>query len=533
MLLDKALKMGKTSAIGSFHLWIGVVVSNVIMAIGTIILARLLLPSEYGLYSIALMPSLMIVLFRDWGINSAMTKYVAQFKAENKTEETRNVIVAGLIFETGTGLVLSLVSVILASFIASTILQRPDLAPLISIVSVAIFSGSLTTASQSTFIGLERMELNSFIMICQALVKALASPILVLLGYGILGAVLGYTLSFIVSGLLSISILYLVLFKKIKKTSNPKISIYKTLKHLLRYGLPLSISVIISGFLIQIYNLMMAYYCTDALIGNFQICVKFTVLLIFFTLPISTVLFPAFAKLDPEKEQDLMKRIFETSVKYAALLVVPATAAVMVLSKPMIFTLFGDQYTQAPWFLTLYVISYLFVGLGSLSLGNLLTGLGETKTILKMTLLTMFVGLSSAFLLIPNLGIIGVIITNVVAGIPSMLWGLRWILKRYNVTVNWSSSLRIFVASSMAAATTYLCLHFINTAEWVRLLVGGTIFLTIYLVTAPSIGAVTQDDTSNLRAMFSGLGLISRLVNSLLKIPETISAARFGSSNKK
>lgn len=524
--------MGKTSAIGSFHLWIGVVVSNVIMAVGTIVLARLLLPSEYGLYSVALLPSLMIALFRDWGVNSASTKYLAQFKAEDKTEEMRNVVVAGLIFEIGTGLVLSLASVLLANFIASTILQRPDIAPLISIVSITIFSGSLMITSQSAFVGLERMRINSFTMICQALVKATVAPVLVLLGYGIFGAVLGYTLSFIASGLIGILALYLVVFRRLKRNRKPQTSTYQTLKYLLRYGLPLSISVIISGFLVQIYNFMMAFYCTDAQIGNFQICAKFTVLLTFFTLPIHTVLFPAFAKIDSEKEPDLLKRIFETSVKYAALLVVPATTAVMVLSKPMIFTLFGDQYIQAPLFLTLYVISFLLVGLGNLSLGNLLTGIGETKTILKMTLLTMFIGLFSAFLLIPNLGIIGVIITNVVAGIPSMFWGLRWILKRYDATVNWGSSFRIFVASLMAGAATYFCLYFINTVEWIRLLLGGAIFLTTYLVAAPLTGAVTKNDVVNLRAMFSGLGLISELLNSFLKVAEKIAGARFSSPDK-
>jgi len=69
--------MGKVSATGSFQLFIGVATSTIAMAVGTIILARLMLPEEYGLYSIALIQSYMIVLFRDWGVNSAITKYVA------------------------------------------------------------------------------------------------------------------------------------------------------------------------------------------------------------------------------------------------------------------------------------------------------------------------------------------------------------------------------------------------------------------------------------------------------------------------
>lgn len=105
--MEKALEMGKISATGSFQLFIGKTTSTIIMAIGTIILARLMLPEEYGLYTVALIPPLMINLFQDWGISPAMTKYIAHYKATNKDENIHNIIAAGLIFKVTTGLALS------------------------------------------------------------------------------------------------------------------------------------------------------------------------------------------------------------------------------------------------------------------------------------------------------------------------------------------------------------------------------------------------------------------------------------------
>lgn len=101
--MDEALKMGKASAFGSFQLLIGLAVSTVIMAVGSIILGRLLTTDEYGLYAIAFVPSTLINLFRDWGINSAMTKYIASLRASHKDEEVHDFIVAGLIFEVASG----------------------------------------------------------------------------------------------------------------------------------------------------------------------------------------------------------------------------------------------------------------------------------------------------------------------------------------------------------------------------------------------------------------------------------------------
>ena len=211
--MEKAFEMGKTSVTGSFQLLIGVATSTIIMAVGTIILTRLLSPAEYGLYAIAMIPSLMINLFRDWGVNSAMTKYIAGFRVSHKEEETRDVIAAGLIFEVATGLALSFLSLLSASFIASAIFHRPESASYIAIVSVTIISGSLLTASQSGFVGFERMGLNSFTIICQSIVKTLIGPVLVVLGYSVLGAVLGYTASLVAAGVIGLATFYLALFR--------------------------------------------------------------------------------------------------------------------------------------------------------------------------------------------------------------------------------------------------------------------------------------------------------------------------------
>jgi O-antigen/teichoic acid export membrane protein len=509
--LEEALKMGKVSAGGGFRLFVGVVASNAIMAVGTVILARLLSPTEYGLYSVATVPALTMNLFRDWGVNSAITKYVAHFKATGNEEDTRNVVAAGLVFEILTGLCLSLLSVFLAGFIASTIFHRPEVAPFISVISVTIFSGSLLTAAQSSFVGFERMELNSLTLVSQAIVKSAVSPLLVLLGFGVLGTVLGYTLSYLFAGILGLIMLYFVLFRNQKGTRTNRAKIRHTLRTLLHYGLPLSIASILEGFLVQFYSFMIAIYVSDIMIGNLRVATNFAVLLTFFTIPISTVLFPAFAKLDPKNNRRLLKTVFMSSVKYTALLLVPATAAVMVLSKPMTSILFGEKWVHAPLFLTIYVIGNMLSAIGNLSVAGLLRGLGETKTQMKLNLLTTLVGIPLGFLLIPSLGLIGALIGPLLAGLPSTFFGLHWIWKRYGITVGWGSSIRILAASIIAAGITYLSLHFINGAEALRLVIGGIVFLSVYIVLASRMGAIAQSDVNNLRTILSGVGFLSNL----------------------
>jgi hypothetical protein len=273
---------------------------------------------------------------------------------------------------------------------------------------------------------------------------------------------------------------------------------------------------------------MMARFVTDeTLIGNYQMALNFAILLTFFTFPIATVLFPAFAKLDSRNEPQLLKTVFTSSVKYTSLLLVPATTALMVLSNPMVSTLFGrEKWLYAPFFLVLYVTNNLGALVGSLSMNSLLSGLGETRILMRLGILSVAIAVPLGYFLVPTLGIVGVILGTIIAGLPSMLLGLHWTWKRYGVKADFASSAKILVSSAVAAITAYLSFTFLNASDWIRLAVGGASFLAVYILVAPLVGAISQTDIDNFRSMFSGLGVISKLINSLLDLIERIARNR-------
>ena len=258
----------------------------------------------------------------------------------------------------------------------------------------------------------------------------------------------------------------------------------------------------------------MAAYASDSIIGNYQAALNFSVLLSFFTIPISTVLFPAFSKIDPHTEPDLLRGIFASSAKYTVLALVPATMALMVLGPQMISTLFGERYSSAPFFLTMYVVSNLFAIVGSLSVGSFLAGVGETRMSMKQSIVTVSIGVPMASVMIPMLGVTGVILVTLSAGLPSMLWGLSFIWRRYKVKADLRSSAKILAASTIAATVTYATLNLIHLAEWIR------------LARAPMIGAITQSEINNLRVMLSGLGFFSKLANIPLTLTERVLSLR-------
>jgi O-antigen/teichoic acid export membrane protein len=521
--MSKAADMAKVSATGSFHLLWGLVASTIISSIGTIFVARLLGSDLYGLYVVVFTAPTLIATFRDWGVNSAMVRFVAQYRAEGREAEVRSVYVSGLIFEFALGLTLSVLCFALSGFLANTVFQRPEITPLIELASLVILAGGLTNVATAVFTGIEKMELNSVMLICQSLVKTALLIGLVELGFAASGAVTGDVVGHTVGGIIGILLIWSI-YRKMPKPYSNKLELKAYIKVMFKYGAPLSFSAIVSGFLTQYYAFLLPIFYTkdNIIVGNYGIAVNFVVLIGFFATPITTMLFPAFSKLDAQKDKETLKNVFQSSIKYASLLVVPVATLIMCIAEPAISTLFGATYNSAPLFLTLLAATYLYTLFGTLSIGNLLNSQGQTKLNLYLTLITAAIGAPMGYILIMQFGVLGLLVTTLTAGLPSIFLSLRWTKKHYDVSVDWRSSIRILFSSSITAVLTYALISYLDFASWIRLIIGVVFFLVVFVLVALLTRTVSRSDVDNLRAMVSELGFLRRIVNRLLNIIEEI-----------
>jgi O-antigen/teichoic acid export membrane protein len=416
-------------------------------------------------------------------------------------------------------------------------------------MSLSIFAGAIVSAATAIFVGFEKMKFNSLAQFLQALIKTLLGPVLVFLGFSVLGAVLGAIVSVAVCGIVSIMIVFFVLFRPLQKSKGGKCNVKQTLLPMLKYGIPLTVPNIVVGVLPQIFTFFMALYASDNMVGNYYAATYFSVLVTFISFPISTVLFPAFSKLTPEKEPELVKTVFSSSVKYTSLFLIPTTMFLIALATPLVNSFFPEhgilQYMLSPQllfavntpskfpytasFLAISSIVNLFVLFGHVSLIAFQTGIGKTKQIMKQSLLSLAISLPFSYTIITYFGTkggtnmewlvgIGVILSIMISTIPSLVWGLIWSWKNYHVKADFKNSGKIFTASLTASIAVYVFSKFFNASYPIILFTGTILFLLIYLFITPLIGAVNYTDISNLKLMSSGLGIVSKII----KIPLTL-----------
>jgi O-antigen/teichoic acid export membrane protein len=528
--VSKSLDLARVSAKGGANMLWGLTLSSIISAIGVMVVAGILSEAEFGLLTKALIGPTIITFIRDLGIGQATIKYTTQYRTENDTEKLKNIVTAGIVFEVIVGTAFTALALLLSGFMAN-VLEKPTIVPLIQIASFTILAGALLNAAQSTFIGYEKMQFHSVNLIVYSTLKTGLMVILVTLSFGVYGAMFGNAISHLSAGLIGIALLYLIVIKNLQKQEG-KLQLVSTIKTMLKFGLPLSVAAMLIGLLAQIYSFLLAIYTTDLVYGNYQIALNFAILVSIFATAITTVMFPTFSKLKAHEDTKTVRNVFQYSIKYSTLLIVPLTFAVVVLSKPGVETLFQNKYEYAPFFLSLYVITFLYSAVGNLSTGPLIKSQGKTQVSMRITMLTFIIGIVLGVALIPQFGVLGLIATNLTAGIPGLIITLWWINKNYKATVDWKSSTKILAASAFSAILAYLTLNQVNLASWISLLLGAAIFLGTYMITAPLIGAIDYNDTKNLQDMLKSLGPIGPIVNPLLYPIEKITRRTRKRKNK-
>jgi O-antigen/teichoic acid export membrane protein len=525
--MSKAADVARVSVKGGFHVLWGLVASTVISAVGTIVIAMLLGAENYGLYTIALTAPNLIVLFRDWGVTSAMIRYTAHHNAENRSDSIRSIFISGLVFELVLGALLAVIGFVLSDFLAVTVLNRPGISALLQISSLTILASALVTTATSAFTGIEKMHLNSIMLVAQSIIKTTLVVALVLLGLGTYGAITGFTLATLLAGLIGIGLMSII-YRRLPKPDGRKLEIGHNIRVMLKYGLPLSVGAILAGVLVQYYNFLLYIFVSDnALIGNLSIAQSFVVLITFFATPVTTMVFPAFSKLDYRKDPETLQSVFQASVKYASLLVVPVAAMIMALAQPAISTLFGSAYADAPLFLALLSIAYLYTIFGNLSNGSLINGQGQTTFNLIVALITVGAGFPLGFVLISNYGVMGLVITTLATSIPGIGVSLAFIRHRYHVTVNWKSSAKILLSSSAAGIVTYLLVVQVGAfSSLAQLIIGVVVFVPTYLMTAILTRTIDNSDIANLRGMFTALGPLNGVFSTVLSAIEKLMSFR-------
>jgi stage V sporulation protein B len=509
--------VGDSARSGSF-LAIGMIISTVILAIGSIVTARLLGPELYGQYTLVLVGPQLLFLFTDLGVNQGIIKISTKLRCNGENDRACRIVNCGILLRIVIGLIMSLTLYLLAEPFATFFLNRAELYPFLQTISIVIFFQALYGTAVSIFVSIDRAEFSAVSTNLEAVIRTSLTVMLLVFGFSLFGAVVGNMIGYVVAGIVGMILVKLVMPKS--SVSGVKFPVSKDIKMLLQYGLPVFASFLLIGITPLYQNLILANFTTDAAIGNFKAAFNFATTLTLLSFPITTALLSGFSKLDSAKKDNL-KAFFRLANKYTSLLVFPVMVIFIVFSEEIIQLLYGQTYQSAPFFLTLYCLLYFLVGLGYLNLTSFYNGIGETKMTLKIGVLTFVIVASFSPFLAQGYGVPGLIAAFLIANTVGTVYGAYVAKKKYDVEFAFSKVLRIGLVAIGSVVPLFL-LRIVGFQAHFLLLFGSLLYLFLYFTLVPFMGIVTESELKSAQSISNRLGPLSVVIRKILEFERAL-----------
>jgi len=360
----------------SLHQFIKILISRVGGLIFSIILARMLLPNLFGIYSLALSIVLIILTLTDLGVGGTLMRYISEALGK------RNRILARSYFKYLVklkGLLVSIAIIIVlifAKILAINIFNKPLLFLPLVFACLYILAASLSNFIANLFICLKDIKKLSILELnLQVLRIIFAFIALTILStkYRVSGIFISLALAYFFSFLLSLKLLNKdrnIIFGKTIDIDKKRVF------NFLKFASIGSISILIFG---AIDTLMLGYFVEASYLGFYRVAFGF-VCAFSGLLSFSPILLPIFTQANKER----LKKGFNKTLRYTLILVIPVALGVVCVGKYFINFVYGVEYSLAS--IPLYVLSILVITFPLESLYSIIFSVKENPKFLAKIL---------------------------------------------------------------------------------------------------------------------------------------------------
>ena len=381
----------------------------------TLVLARLLVPEDFGLVALAMVFITYADSFADLGVAQALV-YLPRTVATAR---------AALLTALASGALLLGGAVVAAPAIAA-LFGEPDAAPLIRLLGISLLAGAVASVPEA----LMRRDLQfrrlSASAVLRSVVLGIVSVVLASFGMGALALVWGTVVGAVVYAVATWVLL----------PDRPDARLWRAertaVRAVLGYGLPAAGGMLLAKLIFDIDYLIVGRELGTEALGYYTMAFRMPELLIinvFFV--VSSVTFPLYSKAreDPER----LRRGYFTSVRIQATYGVCAGLGVAAVAPVLVPVLLGDQWGPAVAVLVPLALYAAFRSLGA-GANDLYKALGRPGISVKISLLRLVL-LVPALVYATRWGIVGVAWTQAAAaalfvvlmqGVALRVMGGRW-----------------------------------------------------------------------------------------------------------
>jgi len=495
----------------------GKIASTIIQAAMFIVIARLLMPSGYGIYTLALSIAAFISSFGNVSIGTYFNQHIPYLLSRKRLREISIAMGDGIVAIALPGIILTAAGGLASGLISGYVLHSQSYAGVVFLAISGIVFYLMYNSFTLILVSFNDGKNNAISNILYSMLQGVISISLVVLGFGILG----YITALVIASL----------FQIIVTDRRFGISfIWRGMAHrmgeMLKFSMPLTYASIISTLVTNFSVILLGLVVLPSFVGQYGVASRVGTLVDFVAGTMTVVLIPMFAEAIHSKQLGpKVGRLFYYSIYFGLLFTAPMIAYITVLSRDFIITVFSASYSTAIIYMQLTAVGLLIGIFGSFAT-QLLTSMKETRKIFKYTAIVSVVELASLLVLVPLFHFaapqdqilpgIGVILSMLyVGGIATNLLFMRYLQGR-GISIKFGKIARVLAANVVLGVIVYAFGHLLAISPEIILVAGVALSLAIYPPIIAKLGAVTLDDVAVIKRIINGVPALGGALGFLL-----------------
>ena len=421
---------------------------QVVSFIVTVVLARLLLPEQYGIIALITIFIALANVIVDGGLNMALIQ-----KQDVNDTDYSTVFISSLTLSLVLYAILYFIAPIIADFY-----RTEELVPVIRVLSLSLLFYVLNSI-QSAYVARKMLFRKMFI--CNLLAVTLSGIC------GIYLAIKNFGVwALVAQNLSNICFSSLLLWMVVRWRPSLSFSI-KSFTGLFSFGWKIFVSNFIITLFIKIRALIIGRMYLPATLAYYDKGNQFpSVLSDTVCGAIQSVLFPAFSEIQDDRIR--VKRMMRRSINVTCLFMFPLMAGLIAIAKPLVVVLLTEKWLPCVPFLQIICLSYLFRPI-TIANGQAITAMGYSSITLKLEIIRKTVDVI-VLIISCHIGVLaiawGVVIVNFTCLFINLVPNIR--LLNYNISEQLNDVLPTLVAAVAMCASIYW-ISYVNISPYLQL----------------------------------------------------------------
>jgi len=304
-------------------------IANVFAYLFHIFMARSLGPASYGEFG-SLLAIFMILSVPVGTIQTVITKFTARFNSKNEDGKVGSLIFSSIKKLFYYGLFAFILVSLLSPFIAD-FLHIDSSIPVI-IVGLTVLFSVILPVNRGALQGLQKFNALAVNNVLEAVFRLLLGIILVVLGFGVNGALLAFGLGYFIA--------FLIAFVSLKKYFDKRDGNINV-KEIYKFTLPVFLAVLFINLIVNLPTVFIKHFYSSEFTGLWNVSLTLARIILFVSSSVSLVMFSKVSSLESLKEK---KEVFKKSLGYVVLSSLSISLIFFFFSEPILLILFGQEY---------------------------------------------------------------------------------------------------------------------------------------------------------------------------------------------